>query len=517
MCDKTFFRSCSHDIHMEHATARRDTHGAAVTIQRHARGHVVRARYRGLKAAAAAATAGTRTSAKTAAKQKPSAPNTNAQHTSAKTTAQQKPSAPNTNARKWVRSIHAMKRKEWQHRMREFHAAKYADPMQTLQAPPGYLESKGAPDNKLTVRADIKARVRLLRALIHPDRMPADEQEFWTDVTTRIVAAGDALLARPELPNPDDERAAPSSMPSASPFSGGMSFSPASTPANPSVYFYRSIVLSPPALSTACIHNNLEHVNHLLDEGHDVNEGTKMPPWTRRPSGETALMMACKLGRVPCTELLLRRSADVNQQQEDGATALLTACRKGNYGCVALLLRHGAEADRSARCVTGPPAEQPEWGEILDELAGQTPLTAAIQWGHWGCVALLLQSGCNPDTSRLLDKLSPLQVALADRANPPWTDDGVVALIRHGCEIPDTLLFAEVRRRGRLLAQGSAEPRYHPRGLALLRQANEPWSPAARRLPTAKRRGALLRMGGCPNRAAPRSEKWTRAPSESCG
>ena len=249
---------------------------------------------------------------------------------------------------------------------------------------------------------------------------------------------------------------------------------------NASVFTYRTVVLSPSALSGACVRGDQAHVNRLLDEGHNINKGTEMPPWTRKPSGETALMLSCKLGRLACAELLLRRSASVNQQQQHGATALHVACRNGRDACVALLLRHGAEVDGSA--VSVGPAASPEWGPINDDVAGQTPLTCAIHGGHSRCVELCLEHGCNSEEPRLLDKRSPLQVALEDGSRG-WSEACVVALIQGGCHIPDAVLLAEVPQPAESAEQQPAHQlRDHPDALALLRRANEPWSPAVHRL-----------------------------------
>lgn len=264
---------------------------------------------------------------------------------------------------------------------------------------------------------------------------------------------------------------------------------------NASVMCYRTTVLSPPALSGACIRGDIAEANRLIDNGHDVNEGSKMPPWTRRPSGETALMLASKLGRINSVELLLQRSANANQQQVHGATALHVACLNGKEACVALLLRYAssAEVNASARPV-GPP-ELREWGAIRDELAGETPLTAAVSGRHARCVETLLEhTGCKHHEPRLLDQRTPLELALELRPDRPWSSACLEALIRGGCEIPEAMLLVD----GPPALPNGFE--YSSEGLALLlRAATEVWSPAGHRLySTAARQQArfLVWLGG---------------------
>lgn len=44
--------------------------------------------------------------------------------------------------------------------------------------------------------------------------------------------------------------------------------------------------------------------------------------------GQTALMLACSLGRLETTRLLLEAGAGVNIQDEDGSTALMCASER---------------------------------------------------------------------------------------------------------------------------------------------------------------------------------------------
>jgi len=80
---------------------------------------------------------------------------------------------------------------------------------------------------------------------------------------------------------------------------------------------------------------SLEEVTGLLDEGTNVNGGTRR--------GTTALMMAAESGHVGVARILLARGADVNAKTRNGWTALMAASERAYPEVVRLLLDNGAD------------------------------------------------------------------------------------------------------------------------------------------------------------------------------
>ena len=78
----------------------------------------------------------------------------------------------------------------------------------------------------------------------------------------------------------------------------------------------------------------LEHILRLT-QGVDID--------LENNQADTALTMACKLGRLSFVELLLENGADVNLETEGGRTALIEATKGGHTAIVEILIRAGAD------------------------------------------------------------------------------------------------------------------------------------------------------------------------------
>lgn len=95
------------------------------------------------------------------------------------------------------------------------------------------------------------------------------------------------------------------------------------------------------SLIGAAAHGNLTAVQHLLDQGADINGTT--------PAGHTALMGAAAQGHTAVVQCLLERGADVNAKAQNEATALIAAARRWHEEVVQLLLEHGADVQARTR------------------------------------------------------------------------------------------------------------------------------------------------------------------------
>ena len=90
--------------------------------------------------------------------------------------------------------------------------------------------------------------------------------------------------------------------------------------------------------------------------------------------GETALLLACRLGRTDVAELLLLRGAEVLAYDDDCFTSLLNAAQGGHAALIPILLDAGAEIDES-------------------DAFGWTPLMWTAYKDHRECLELLLNRG----------------------------------------------------------------------------------------------------------------------------
>ncbi|KAL8976460.1 MAG: hypothetical protein Q9205_007534, partial [Flavoplaca limonia] len=82
-------------------------------------------------------------------------------------------------------------------------------------------------------------------------------------------------------------------------------------------------------------------INHLLDEGVDVNQ--------TNDRGITALMSAAEAGYIDTVRVLLAAGADVNKPDVDGWTALMQAATKGHNEIVQTLLDNEANLEAATR------------------------------------------------------------------------------------------------------------------------------------------------------------------------
>ena len=135
------------------------------------------------------------------------------------------------------------------------------------------------------------------------------------------------------------------------------------------------------ALIEACARAHSSLVEHILQNRANVNG--------KLENGWTALMTACRGGRLQVAELLLNHGATV----DEGAphlNALAIACLHGHTPIVQLLIEHGARQLR------------------LDK--GKDALHAASQMGHAAVLQLLLDAGGDPNRPAD-DGATPLLVA----------------------------------------------------------------------------------------------------------
>mmetsp|Transcript_43015 Transcript_43015/g.71490 ORF Transcript_43015/g.71490 Transcript_43015/m.71490 type:complete len:371 (+) Transcript_43015:164-1276(+) len=139
------------------------------------------------------------------------------------------------------------------------------------------------------------------------------------------------------------------------------------------------------ALLLACSEGHVDVVNLLIEAGVGIN----IP----KANGATALYVAAYHGHLEITQLLLQHGAMCDQPKFNGATPLYVACQNGHSLVVAALLDHGASANRAG---TG----------------GATPLTVSCQEGQTAIVARLL--GAKADANQVgAGGVSPLFLSSA--------------------------------------------------------------------------------------------------------
>jgi ankyrin repeat protein len=146
------------------------------------------------------------------------------------------------------------------------------------------------------------------------------------------------------------------------------------------------------ALAVHAYHGDLRQADTLLRAGADVNEADA--------NGNTALMVAARMGQADIVRRLLEAGARVDPASRVGLTALHMAVLAENAEVTRMLLEKAPQLD------------QPEH-------AGFTPLSLAVQSDQLGLVQALLAAGANPNiavpgTSRL-SGLTPLLTAVLHR------------------------------------------------------------------------------------------------------
>jgi hypothetical protein len=111
---------------------------------------------------------------------------------------------------------------------------------------------------------------------------------------------------------------------------------------------------------------DLNKLQELLGKGVDLNEKDR---WRR-----TALMYACRRGRLEAMKLLLDKGADINAQNDFGWTGLMEASLWGRLAVVNVLVNRGADVN-----------VKDNWGA--------TALTLASSNGHTAVIKLLKGHG----------------------------------------------------------------------------------------------------------------------------
>lgn len=109
--------------------------------------------------------------------------------------------------------------------------------------------------------------------------------------------------------------------------------------------------------------NKINCVQILLDNNAN-------PYYQDSRDGDTALIVAARLGNKECVQLVLQHNADLNLQNHCGETALICAANNGNTDNVKMLLIAGADY-------------------TITDKNGCTALTIAIKRGYADCVDIL--------------------------------------------------------------------------------------------------------------------------------
>ncbi|GJJ70849.1 glycerophosphodiester phosphodiesterase [Entomortierella parvispora] len=98
----------------------------------------------------------------------------------------------------------------------------------------------------------------------------------------------------------------------------------------------------------------------------------------------TPLSIACRLGHVEATKLLIQCGANLDAQDEDGESCLIIAAKSGHVECVKLLL-------------AGSPNGKGADMELRERYYGWTALHLAAIENHPDVVKVLLAAGANPN------------------------------------------------------------------------------------------------------------------------
>jgi len=123
-------------------------------------------------------------------------------------------------------------------------------------------------------------------------------------------------------------------------------------------------------LTLACYVGNLEITKLLLEHGAKPN--------VPNANGYTPLTLACRFGDLETAKLLLLSGAKPNVPDVNGETPLMPTCYDGNLKLAKLLLSSGADPNVRNKC-------------------GKTPLWFACRYGYLEIAKLLLEKGANPN------------------------------------------------------------------------------------------------------------------------
>jgi ankyrin repeat protein len=176
-----------------------------------------------------------------------------------------------------------------------------------------------------------------------------------------------------------------------------------------------------PPLAEACINGNAAIVKLLLEAGADANATLK--------GGETILMLAARSGNVDAVQALLARGAKPNTRERLGQTALMWAANEGHTAVVRALIDAGAEinvtldsgftafhfavrgghldtvraflaAGADVKAMMQRQARTPAAGRPFARAVAATPLTLAVQNGHFELAIALIDAGADPNDVR---------------------------------------------------------------------------------------------------------------------
>ena len=129
-------------------------------------------------------------------------------------------------------------------------------------------------------------------------------------------------------------------------------------------------------LIQACIEDNLEEVNRLIEDGANPNAVDN--------EGWTVLMVMAKLGHAEVAKVLLAAGADVNAVGDHGQTALMVMGLTWDEYAAAkiaeILLSAGANVNAA-------------------DNEGETALMWAANLGHAKIAKMLLSAGANPNAT----------------------------------------------------------------------------------------------------------------------
>jgi ankyrin repeat protein len=117
---------------------------------------------------------------------------------------------------------------------------------------------------------------------------------------------------------------------------------------------------------------------------------------------ETPLHRAVNKKNLKAIGLLLAQGADINSKDKNGETPLGAAVFRGQKETVSLLLSHGADVNAAYRKEC--------------EFRGAIPLHIAVRWGHLEIARMLVLKGANVNAVGLWEGLTPLHMAVKDRA-----------------------------------------------------------------------------------------------------
>ena len=127
------------------------------------------------------------------------------------------------------------------------------------------------------------------------------------------------------------------------------------------------------------------------------------------PSGESALMLACKWNTIDVLDALLGSGADVSMRNQDGVSALHIASQREVGDYVRLLLAHMADPNAT-------------------DSAQITPLICAAQKSSLEAAILLLRAGANQNVVSLTGETALLAVLDAKAAVPAVGRDGDITV-----------------------------------------------------------------------------------------